>query len=562
MKITESNTNYLERLADPLTKSLDYLTDREKRVFSATNKFFKGVLLTHFFDRYFTKDLCEETISSLRLAFVHKKIAHSLYAKQPISSKTLKDLSSEESLSIQEGKLFIWNNRKKTIEIRDLWSDACIGSIAYTDRIERFYLREKIFIFLPSTRTLVQNIPVWNIESKKQTCIFLEEGQYVQHAQITPNGKLLITSLSNHKIQIWDLASNTCIYTLPGSMNVNESKITSDGKILVLFSYDERENLCQIWNLESLTCISIALEHPSMQNTLTSDGKKLISRFPPSRNETAKVWDLKSGACIYTLTGKLICITPDAKHSISVIENAVEIRNIESGSLINILKKHAATIKAIKITPDGKNLFSILSDNTIEIWNIESGLCIHTLKGTKNKTNFIQISPDGKSFVLSLYHNFNLVFQIWDIESGVCTHSCIKAGKEQYDIAFSSDGKHLIERFFQGKPRIWNIYPLIEEMTSFPITSLLLDIVQYLEMIAHKKENINPEFILSAIPFTIDRIKTLPECIQKEIYAQAQNRIPDAQECPFEKFFSRINQLPEWIQDPFYEELIEAAKIF
>jgi WD40 repeat protein len=83
--------------------------------------------------------------------------------------------------------------------------------------------------------------------------------------------------------------------------------------------------------------------------------------------------------------------------------------------LLRTLTGHSSYVKAVAITPDGKQVVSASDDSTLKVWDLHSGAERFTLRGHSDSVEAVVITPDGKQVVSasSLIHPQSLGFALW-----------------------------------------------------------------------------------------------------------------------------------------------------
>ncbi|MEM9538285.1 MAG: hypothetical protein AAGA60_02110, partial [Cyanobacteria bacterium P01_E01_bin.42] len=71
-------------------------------------------------------------------------------------------------------------------------------------------------------------------------------------------------------------------------------------------------------------------------------------------------------------------------------------------------------VRAVSITPDGKQAISASDDNTLKIWDLETGNKRLSLFGHRGKVRAVSITPDGKQAISASDDN---TLKIWDLET-------------------------------------------------------------------------------------------------------------------------------------------------
>ena len=117
------------------------------------------------------------------------------------------------------------------------------------------------------------------------------------------------------------------------------------------------------------------------------DGRRIIS---VSQNGPLQVWDLQQGIELLKLRevrGQTLVLAREGQIAIvGAYDAPIKVWNLERGfqryapthttadsPLVNILKGHAKSVRAVALTPDGKRVLSGSDDHTIKMWDL--GAC-------------------------------------------------------------------------------------------------------------------------------------------------------------------------------------------
>lgn len=88
----------------------------------------------------------------------------------------------------------------------------------------------------------------------------------------------------------------------------------------------------------------------------------------------------------------------------------VQLWNIQTGQVLQILKGHQGIVTNISFSVDGKTIATGSADKRVKLWDIQSGQELATLKGHTAAINLVKFSPDGKTL---MSRDDNGVIKLW-----------------------------------------------------------------------------------------------------------------------------------------------------
>jgi WD40 repeat protein len=137
--------------------------------------------------------------------------------------------------------------------------------------------------------------------------------------------------------------------------------------------------------------------------------------------------------------------------------------HVADGKLVGVFEGHKDALYAVAVSPDGKTLATGSYDQKIKLWKVESGEEIKTLSGHNGCIFALAFRPDGKILASA---SADRTVKLWDVASGERRDTLSQSLKELYTLAFTKDGKRLAAAGVDNRIRVWEISEKAAETTN------------------------------------------------------------------------------------------------
>ncbi len=92
---------------------------------------------------------------------------------------------------------------------------------------------------------------------------------------------------------------------------------------------------------------------------------------------------------------RAVAVTPDGKQAISVSwDKTIKLWDLVTGEERLTFNGHSDLVSAVAVTQDGKRAISGSWDNTLKVWNLQTGEVIASFTG-ESRINCCAVAPDG-----------------------------------------------------------------------------------------------------------------------------------------------------------------------
>jgi WD40 repeat protein len=312
----------------------------------------------------------------------------------------------------------------------------------------------------------------------------------VKSCTFSPDGKLIISSSVDDKVNVWDAKFGELIRSFEGHLTLASGRTFSPSGRLIVSTLDKAEipwdrnrgtvkieykGTVKIIDAKSGEIVRTLEGHQNLVNScvFSPDGKYIVTA---SDDGTLRVWDAHLGTMLRALEGHLFGVkncafSPDGKQIVSASDDGtLKVWDAELEETLPRLEGHSDAVWSCDFSLDGKQIISASSDHKLKIWDAESGKVKKTLEGHSAPVRGCRFSPDSK-LIVSASDDGTLI--IWNAESGDIIRKLEKfevrdddLGKKRLlidghsdavmDCSFSPDGKQIVSVSVDGTLKIWD----------------------------------------------------------------------------------------------------------
>ena len=199
-------------------------------------------------------------------------------------------------------------------------------------------------------------------------------------AVFTPDGRTLIAAPADDTLRVWDVASGRSLQTVRGTSRTQvavNTAISSDGRYLVSGSVDK---VMKVWEVSTWREVRSLVGHAESIDAvaITPNGTHVAS---VCRDGYVRVFEVSSGREVWRFDHPKavslflgIAFSQDGKYlavaSPDVRTYAVNLWNVENGTLAARLEGHRQSVRSILFTRDRRFVLTGSEDTTVKEWDI------------------------------------------------------------------------------------------------------------------------------------------------------------------------------------------------
>ncbi|NEQ65448.1 MAG: hypothetical protein F6K21_08110 [Symploca sp. SIO2D2] len=305
--------------------------------------------------------------------------------------------------------------------------------------------------------------------------------QRYKSAQISSDGKLIVTTDKNGIIKIWKY-NGILVKTIKeniSNITARDVFISPDSNIIAIVFNKTNEDIIKIWNKDGILLKELKGNYKSYINNpvfFSYDGKLiaivsndnvvkilnsnglLVEKLEysdikfgfisnsydiafTSYHSNIKIWNNNSNLLktFTTYNNKIhaIAFSPSGKLIVSASDDGkIQLWKYD-GTLLKNIAAHSKKVNSVNFSPNGKLVVSGSDDKTIKLWKV-NGTLIKTFKGHTKKVNDVKFNPKG-NLIASASDEHTV--KLWRLNGSL--DKDLKIDGIASTINFSNDGKVL-----------------------------------------------------------------------------------------------------------------------
>lgn len=346
---------------------------------------------------------------------------------------------------------------------------------------------------------------LWRVQGAPAASQLLHEyhsfGADATRADFSPDGRILASGHTDHRIRLWDVTHGHLLQTLVGHTEIPWSVVfspsnrrlasgASDGTVYIwdsvsgqithilhghqaavpalafaadeqlLASSDVDGGVC-VWQIDQAEPLYRLQGHSDEVHALLFAGDRLITS---SHDRTIRLWDMRNGQPIRTLQAHLLplralALSPDGQTLASSGDDLFAcLWDLRTGQIQHTLLDLSYPNKYLRFSADGRRLAAVRVDQSIALWHVDHGQRLDLLEAYSNFVYAVTFSPDSTCLASA---GADCIIRLWPIgEAPATAPSSILQGHSLWinALAFRPDGRVLASGGNEREIQIWDLH--------------------------------------------------------------------------------------------------------
>jgi WD40 repeat protein/serine/threonine protein kinase len=281
--------------------------------------------------------------------------------------------------------------------------------------------------------------------------------EIIHSVAFSPDGRLLAEGGLNSKVRIWHVATGRLLHTLTEPRGwILSLAFSPDSRHLAVSSGDKRVRLWEAAWEAATDRLRASFKDDVTTITFSPDGQWLAG----DSDGWLKLWAVKE------ILEPSWLAPPESYKLVSVAflqhgerlatgdeQGGMRLWEVETGREIAMLRKPAAFVNQIVLSPDGRHVATGSNDHTARLYDLLTGQELFVFKTQRPQVFGVAFSPDGA--ILAACGEDEEV-RLWDTKTGRERLTLRGHTGEVETVAFSPDGRKLVSGGRDRVAKLWD----------------------------------------------------------------------------------------------------------
>jgi WD40 repeat protein/DNA-binding CsgD family transcriptional regulator len=350
-------------------------------------------------------------------------------------------------------------------------SDVVLWDVETGEVVRRFFGHTEFVLHAdisPDGRRLITGgldttARVWDIATGQEIRRFDDHTQTIGGVNFSPNGRYALTASDDGTVRVWYLATGEELQRLELPGLVYTAKYLPDGNHIVTGGSDRT---LRLWRLDTPgEPLIFAEEFNSSKRGELNLGAELLASdilLTSGANGGLRFWQREDDGYVIDnemvygdqVVDVLVYHQATAQVVTASNEGVVQLWDADGGELKVQFVGHQGTVLDIGFASDGERVVTAGSDATARVWNTITGKQLFELTGHNGSVQAARFSPDG-SIIATAGNDFTAI--LWDANTGKQLTQLNGHSAAIRDIDFSPDGRHLVTVSNDTTALLWDV---------------------------------------------------------------------------------------------------------
>jgi WD40 repeat protein len=305
---------------------------------------------------------------------------------------------------------------------------------------------------------------VWDLETGRPTARFIGHSGPVTHASFSGDTQRVVTASDDGTACVWDVATGERL--LPPMQHddaVLYAWFDSESRRIVTASAD---GTARLWDAATGQPLFEPLRHAAgvEHATFSPDGRWVVSA---SIDRTARLWDAATGLQVgpslsHENDVTYAAFSPDSRLVVTGCrDGTARAWDVASGQPLGPPLQHTGKVRYLCFSPEGERVLVAAGDHSISgearVWEVATGEPLTPGLRHVLHVSHAAFSPDGRRVATACSDQ---TVRLWDATSGAQLGPTLRHPLAAWFVKFTPDGRHLLT---VGRDRLWRLWDLATE---------------------------------------------------------------------------------------------------